>query len=92
MITTPDLINGCFELSMGCVGLLSLEAIRKHKTVKGVHWGPTLVAAAWGYYNLFYYPFLSQHFSFFAGMGICAVNSIWLGHAWYYRRHPELAR
>jgi hypothetical protein len=84
MIAVPDLINGCLEAAMGYAGWQNLKAIRRDKSVKGVHWYTTAVAGLWGFYNLFYYPHLGQYFSFFAGIGICAINSTWLYFAYKY--------
>ncbi len=82
----PDVVNGLFEIGMGVFGFLSVLAIRKHKTIKGVHWGPTAIAGLWGLWNLYYYPYLGQWFSLIASLGIVLINSTWLGHAWHYHR------
>ena len=46
--------------------------------------------AAWGYWNLYYYyPSLDQWWSFWGGVGVVTMNTIWLGQLIYYSQHPS---
>lgn len=75
---SPDLFNGLFEL---CGGLFILNHCRKlyaDKQVKGVSLLSTVFFAAWGFWNLFYYPHLDQWVSFAGGLLIVAANTLWI--------------
>lgn len=80
----PDMINGAFEASAGAFSILNVIAIRKSRSIAGVHWLPTCVFSAWGVFNLYYYPHLGQWFSFVGGLSIASINMTWLAHVWYY--------
>lgn len=80
----PDIINGAFELLGSFFILTSIVKIYKDKQVRGVSWIHAGFFSAWGYWNLFYYPYLSQWFSFLGGCGIVATNTFWLGQLIYY--------
>ena len=82
----PDLINGLFE-GLGALFLLqNVLRLHKDKIVRGVHWLPTSFFMLWGYWNLFYYPHLNQWLSFFGGLAIVIVNTVWLGQMIFYLR------
>lgn len=86
---TPDLINGTFE-SLGAFFILqSVIKLHRDKVVRGVSWLHSGFFAAWGYWNLFYYPHLDQWFSFVGGVGIVAANTFWLGQIIYYTRKEK---
>ena len=80
----PDAINGLFELSGGLFLLRNVIQLYHDKVVRGVHWQPTMFFAAWGIWNLFYYPHLDQWLSFAGGLFIVVVNTIWLVQMIYY--------
>lgn len=87
-----DLINGLFEM-VGAVFLsINVYKIWQDKVLRGVHWTPTVFFSVWGFWNLFYYPSLDQWFSFFGGICIVTVNSIWLYLIFYYyvKSHKKL--
>lgn len=81
------MINGAFEL-LG-TGLICKNILRLHhdKMVRGVHWAPVAYFAAWGFWNLFYYPHLDQWWSFAGGCLIVVANAIWVGQMFYYRKN-----
>ena len=81
-----DLINGLFECIGGVFLWLSCWRLYQHKEVKGVSAIPITFYAAWGYWNLFYYPSLNQWFSFFAGFIVVSANTTWVIMALYYKR------
>lgn len=74
---TPDLINGLFE----CVGSLFTwrNALQLHrdKEIRGVYWPIWSFFAAWGIWNLYYYPHLHQWFSFVGGCLLVGGNVAW---------------
>jgi|TARA_Y100000310_G_scaffold244427_1_gene249186 hypothetical protein len=83
---TPDIINGIFELCGGFVLALNVRRLHLDKAVKGVDWRYITFFAAWGLWNLFYYPHLGQWMSFIGGALLVGVNAIWLGQVFYYTR------
>lgn len=80
----PDLTQAFWELGSAVFGLLNIRAIRRSKSIAGVHWAPTAFFTAWGVYNLWFYDALHLPVAWWAGMAITAVNLIWLSHALYY--------
>ena len=82
----PDTINGLFEFAGA--GFLSLNVIKmyKDKILKGYNWWATVFFTSWGLWNLYYYPYLDQWFSFWGGCAIVFVNTIWIGQIIYYSR------
>ncbi len=89
----PDIINGSLEGMGGLFILLSILRLYKDKVVRGVSWVHVAFFAAWGFWNLFYYPHLGQWWSFAGGVGIVTTNTFWLLQmAWYLyvgRRHDR---
>jgi len=83
---SPDIFNALFELGGSFVLSLNVIRLYQHKVVKGVHYAPTAFFATWGAWNLYYYPYLEQWYSFMAGILLVTVNIIWLGQVYYYYR------
>lgn len=80
----PDLINGVFESSGSLFILLSIIKLHRQKIVRGVSWIHAGFFAGWGYWNLYYYPYLGQWLSFAGGLAIVTANTFWLGQLiWY---------
>ena len=86
MLFSGDLINGLFELFGGVLLWKNVAQLHKDKETKGVHWSPVMFFAAWGYWNLYYYPSLNQWLSFMAGINIVTANTIWVLQMMYYLR------
>lgn len=83
---SPDLINGLFELFGGVFILNHCRALYRDKKLKGVSIISTIFFAAWGFWNLFYYPHLDQWISFAGGLLIVSANTLWIGMMLYYAR------
>lgn len=83
---SPDMINGAFEALGSAVLYRNVLQLYRDKQVKGVHWMATGFFAAWGYWNLFYYPHLDQWYSFTGGVSIALANTVWLVQMIYYIR------
>lgn len=82
----PDLTQALFELGSAVFGLLNIRAIRRSRSLAGVHWAPTAFFMLWGLYNLWFYSALHLPLAWWAGMCITLVNIAWLAHvAWYAR-------
>lgn len=84
MIQLPDLINGSFELFGAPFIFFSIIKLHRQKCASGVSWLHVSYFMSWGIWNLYYYPYLDQWFSFFGGVAIVIANLIWLAQVIYY--------
>jgi len=82
----PDYTQSFFEFGSALFQIKNVIAIRKHRTIKGVHWLPTAFFAIWGVYNLWFYLEMGLPLAWWAGLAITLVNMVWLSHAFYYLR------
>jgi hypothetical protein len=90
---SPDLTQAGWELGSAAFGLLNVRAIRRSKSIAGIHWLPTAFFAAWGLYNLWFYAALHLPIAWWAGLAITAVNLVWLAHVgWYLLAKPAPCR
>lgn len=85
---SPDLINGLFEASGAVFLWCDVARLRRDKCVRGVYWPARAVYAAWGVWNMFYYPALGQSLSFYAGFGVVSANLVWCALAFWYTTDP----
>ncbi len=85
----PDLINGMFEMLGGVAIMASILKLVKEKKVRGVHWLQAAFFASWGWWNLYYYPYLDQWASFTGGVFLMLTNSVWLWQMVYYNRKEK---
>lgn len=84
-MTTPDLTNAAFEFFGGFAIWRHVRRLRIDKQIRGADTWATVFFAAWGVWNLFYYPHLGQWASFFAGLNVVAANTAWVILMWRYR-------
>ena len=77
-MNTPDIINGVFELGGGIMVSLHIARLLRDKIVRGVSWSASAFFFLWGVWNLYYYPHLSQWFSFWGGVLLVAANFVWI--------------
>lgn len=87
----PDCVNGVFELSGAYFVWLSVAKLRRDRQVRGVDWRTTGFFAAWGVWNLGYYPSLDQWASFVGAWAVTVLNLWYLVLLLWYRRdrpHP----
>ena len=88
-----DFINGTFEFLGGWFILFSCRKLFKQKKVRGVSFIHIAYFTLWGFWNLAYYPHLGQWVSFAGGLGVVAVNTLWLGMLiWYIRKEKNERR
>lgn len=73
-----DAINGGFELVGAVFVWANVVRLRRDRVVRGVYWPTMGFFAAWGFWNLWYYPSLDQWFSFAAGIVLVAGNAAWV--------------
>jgi hypothetical protein len=87
-----DVINGLFEVVGGVLCWLNVKKLLRDKQVKGVYWPVTAFFAAWGLWNMYYYPSLGQWMSFAGGVVLVSGNLVWVVLALRYRelRSPTL--
>ena len=83
---SQDLINGMFEMLGGILCWLNVLSLLKDKQIKGVSYPVMTFYALWGYWNLYYYPYLNQWLSFTGGLFLVAGNTIWVILALKYRK------
>jgi hypothetical protein len=83
---TPDTINALFELGGAVFIWQNVRMLYRDKAVRGVYAPVMAFYAAWGVWNIFYYPAIGQTLSFWAGLGVVAGNVAWCSLAWRYRK------
>jgi len=69
--------------------MLHCYRLYRDKKVKGVSFVATAYFAAWGFWNMYYYPSLQQWRSFFGGLLIVAMNTLWILMMIYYIRKEK---
>jgi len=86
-----DTINGMYELLAGSLIGFNIRRLYIDKKVRGVSTFSTIILTSWGYWNLYYYPYLNQWLSFFGGLSMVIFNTIWVIQIIYYN-HLEKRR
>ena len=82
----PDIINGLFECLSGMAILLHCVQMYKDKKIRGVSMVACCFFAAWGLWNLYYYPHLGQMMSFLGGLFMTMAHTTWIGMMIYYKK------
>jgi hypothetical protein len=75
---TPDMVNGLFELFGALVLSLNVRRIVQDRQLKGVSIWPVVFFALWGFWNLYFYPSVGAFWSFYGGIAVVFVNTLWL--------------
>lgn len=78
---TGDHINACFELLGALFTWRNAAQLYRDKEIRGVYWPTWVFFAAWGVWNLAYYPSLGQWWSFWAGALLVGGNLAWVALA-----------
>ena len=73
-----DATNALFELAGAVLTWRNALQLHRDQEIKGVYWPVTGFFAAWGAWNLYYYPSLGQTLSFAAGALLFAGNCAWV--------------
>lgn len=84
-----DATNGLFELMGGLFVALHCFKLYKDKKVRGVSFVATGYFTVWGFWNMYYYPFLEQWASLIGGLLIVTMNVLWVGMMVYYLRREK---
>ena len=85
-MNTPDLINGSFELFAGMFVILNCWRLYNDKEVKGISVLSVMFFSLWGFWNIYYYPRLGQHLSFYAGIFVVCTETVWVSQMIYYSK------
>lgn len=85
--STNYVVNGLIEYIGANALLLNVLKLYRQKMSRGVHWVGTAFFMTWGYWNIYYYPSVGDHWSFAGGLFVVAVNTFWLGQMFYYRKN-----
>lgn len=84
-----DFINGLFEAVASLFLLMHCRQLHRDKQIKGVAITPFVFFMAWGYWNLYYYPSVNCWWSFWGGILVVTVNTIYCAMLLYYKfRRP----
>lgn len=78
---TGDHINGAFEMVGALFTWRNAWQLHRDKEIRGVYWPITGFFAAWGVWNLWYYPSLAQWWSFSGGVLLVLGNAAWVAQA-----------
>jgi hypothetical protein len=89
-VETLDLINGLFELGATPFLFLHVRRVFLDKQVKGASIYATVFFVTWGFWNcLLFYPLFGLWWSFWGGVPVVAMNSLWLCGMWKYQERKE---
>ncbi len=84
-----DATNAIFELIGALLIIINIRKVLEDGEVKGVSPIPVTFFTLWGFWNIFYYPYLGQWLSFIAGIIMFITNTIWVGLMLYYIREEQ---
>jgi polyferredoxin len=73
-----DYINAGFELVGALFTWRNALQLWRERELRGVYWPTWAFFAAWGAWNLVYYPSLGQWWSFVAGIALVTGNVAWV--------------
>jgi hypothetical protein len=82
-------VNGSFEFLGGFLVWLNVRALYRAKKFVGVALAPTAFFAAWGMWNLYFYPSLGQWLSLAGGLNLSLAEFVWVGQMVYYSRRAR---
>jgi hypothetical protein len=84
MTPTPDIINAVFEAGGALLLVLNVQRLYRDKKLSGISIWPTVWWQMWGAWNIYFYRAIGTTWSFYAGLAVFAMNTVWLGLATYY--------
>lgn len=86
-----DIINALFEFFGGCFLWLNVRRLLNDKQTKGVSIPATAFFAAWGIFNLYFYPSVGAWWSCLAGINVVVANIVWVTLMVYYARRKVVS-
>lgn len=75
---TADVANALFEGAGACMTWANVFRVHKDRGYAGVYLPAIVLFMSWGFWNLYYYPHLSQPWSFIATIVMVAANASWV--------------
>ena len=87
-----DIIQACFNIGGAIAISSSIIKLYQEKIVRGVHWPMMIFFMSWSSYNIYFYSFLEQSYSFYAGFSILTAEITYLYLLLYYtymERDPD---
>lgn len=87
-----DVINACFECGAGLLVLNHCRVLRAERMVRGVSLLSVAIFTLWGVWNMYYYPSLSQWWSFAGGFFVTLANGLYCSQLAYYRVMEGITR
>ena len=85
-MTWQDLANAIKEVIAGLFCWNNVRLLIRDREVKGISILTIAFFSLWGYWNLYYYPWLNQILSFIGGIVVVSANTTWVIFAVYYTR------
>lgn len=85
-MVSPDIITGLLEGTGALLTMGNVLKLYKQKEVKGVSLAPAVFFTGWGWWNIYFFYSLSQHYALLGAGLMAIVNTVWLGMALCYRR------
>jgi len=85
-MSMPDMINAGFEIGAGFAVLHHCWCLHRDREVRGVSVLAVAFFTLWGIWNVFWYPWLNQVFSFVAGIFVTLANVLYASMLSYYRK------
>lgn len=83
-IMIQDAINAGFEFGAGIAVLHHCFKLHMDKQVRGLSIPAVFFFTAWGFWNIYYYPFLGQPWSFAGGIFVTLANCIYVAMLVHY--------
>jgi len=79
-----DAFNGLFEFFGTFFILKSIMKLRQDRIVRGIAWQQVAFWTFWGYCNIYYYWAMNSPLSWWAGMLVTIVNTIYVAMLIYF--------
>lgn len=86
----PDVVNAIFEAGGAALLCMNVQRLYQDKKLSGVALAPTIWWQVWGAWNLYFYAAVGQRASWYAGMAVFVVNTIWVLMAIKYKLTKSL--
>jgi len=81
---TADAFNSLFEFFGTFFILKSVLRLHRDKMVRGIAWEQVAFWTFWGYCNIYYYWAMESTLSWWAGMLVTLVNTVYVSMLLYY--------
>lgn len=84
-----DLVNGLFQLGAALFIFNHCRVLYRDKLVRGVSIFSTIFFLVWGFWNLWYFPFLEQVISTIAAVAVTIANILYTYMMAHYLRKEK---